>query len=81
MLIVFKQDNALPQQWKLGRIVEIHPGKDDITRVVTIRTNSGEYRRLTKQIAVLPISDNEIYYQERTTALAKLKGGGCYCKN
>ncbi|XP_062539155.1 uncharacterized protein LOC134207453 [Armigeres subalbatus] len=67
MLVVLKQDNTPPQQWKLGRIVDTHPGRDNITRVVTVRTSSGDYRRPTTQIAVLPISDNEAPNQQGTS--------------
>lgn len=68
MLVILKQDNVPPQQWRLGRIVDTHPGKDGVTRVVTVRTSSGEYRRPTTQVAVLPILDNETQELEETTA-------------
>lgn len=58
LLVILKEDNVPPQMWKLGRIVETHPGKDGVTRVVTVRTTSGTYRRPTTKIAVLPIDDN-----------------------
>lgn len=63
MLVVMKQDNVSPLQWKLGRIVDTHPGNDGVTRVVTVRTSFGEYRRPTTQIAILPILDNETQKQ------------------
>lgn len=59
MMVVLKDDNTPPQKWKLGRIVATHAGKDGVTRVVTVRTTNGEYRRPTTQIAILPIADNE----------------------
>ncbi|XP_058817233.1 uncharacterized protein LOC131680534 [Topomyia yanbarensis] len=47
LLVILKEDNVPPQMWKLGRISETHPGKDGVTRVVTIRTSRGTYRRPT----------------------------------
>lgn len=57
LLVVLKEDNMPPKTWKLGRIIETHPGKDGIIRVVTIRTSNNTYKRPTTQIAVLPIDD------------------------
>ncbi|XP_065082000.1 uncharacterized protein LOC135704456 [Ochlerotatus camptorhynchus] len=56
-LVVLKDDNAPPHQWRLGRIVTTHPGQDEIVRVVTIRTNTGEYRRAISKICFLPTVD------------------------
>lgn len=58
LLVILQEDNMPPQSWRLGRIIDTHPGKDGITRVVTIRTSNGTYRRATTKIAVLPIDDN-----------------------
>lgn len=58
LLVILKEDNLPPQAWKLGRIIDTHPGKDGVTRVVTVRTSSGAYRRPTTKIAILPIDDN-----------------------
>lgn len=57
LLVIMKEDNMPPKTWKLGRIVETHPGKDGVVRVVTIRTSNSIYKRPTTQIAVLPIDD------------------------
>ena len=57
-MIVIKEDNAPPTQWPLGCVTEVHPGKDDIVRVVSIHTARGIIKRLTTKICVLPIEDN-----------------------
>ena len=54
-LVVLQEDNLPPMSWKLGRIVEIYPGKDDIVRVASVRTNSGVYKRRVKRLYPLPI--------------------------
>lgn len=60
MLIIVKEENMPPQTWRLGRIVDVHPGIDGVVRVVKIRTSNGStFDRPTTQIAILPIEDNE----------------------
>lgn len=57
-LILLKEDNLPPLLWKLGRIVTIHPGKDDIVRVVTVKTTSGLFTRAVGKICILPIESD-----------------------
>ena len=54
-LVVLKEDNLPPMDWKLGRIVETHPGQDKIVRIVTVRTNAGIYKRSVTRLYPLPI--------------------------
>ncbi|XP_076549204.1 uncharacterized protein LOC143306713 [Osmia lignaria lignaria] len=54
-LVVIKEDNLPPLRWKLGRIVATHPGPDGITRVATIKTDTGECKRCVKKLCPLPI--------------------------
>ncbi|XP_062534640.1 uncharacterized protein LOC134203809 [Armigeres subalbatus] len=55
----YKTRHFCAKTWKLGRIVATHPGKDGNVRVVTVRTNSGTYKRATTKIAVLPIDEED----------------------
>lgn len=59
--MVIKDDNLPPAKWPLGRIVKLHPGKDGVTRVVTIKTAvSDSVVRPIARIAMLPLpSDTE----------------------
>ncbi|XP_065076352.1 uncharacterized protein LOC135699955 [Ochlerotatus camptorhynchus] len=41
-LAVIKDDCLPPAQWSLGKIVKVHPGKDGIVRVVTLKTASSD---------------------------------------
>ena len=51
--IVVVQDDALvPSKWPLGRVIEVHKGKDDLVRVVTVKTNSGIYIQPITKIAI-----------------------------
>lgn len=53
-LVVIKEDNLSPAHWKLGRIIQTHPGKDGVPRVATIKTASGEIKRGFQKICPLP---------------------------
>jgi hypothetical protein len=53
--LVLVTDDNLPQlKWPLGRIVQIHPGKDGITRVATIKTKNGLKQRIINRLHKLP---------------------------
>ena len=54
-LVTVKEDNTPPLRWALGRIIAIHPDSEGVTRVVTIKTARGEYKRSVKKISPLPI--------------------------
>ena len=43
-LVLIKEDNVKPDQWPLGRVMEVHPGEDGIVRVVTVQTSKGTYK-------------------------------------
>ncbi|KAK9680722.1 methyltransferase (DUF5641) [Popillia japonica] len=59
MLVILKDDNAPPLRWKLGRIVAVHPGKDGINRVVTVKTSAGEVKRSFAKLCPLPLDDDD----------------------
>ncbi|XP_071056121.1 uncharacterized protein [Onthophagus taurus] len=54
-LILLKEDNTPPLKWRLGRILEVHPGSDNIVRVISVKTTSGVAKRAVKKVCVLPI--------------------------
>lgn len=48
-----------PTHWKMGRIVQIHPGSDNIVRVASVRLSDGTIlKRPVIKLAVLPVQDN-----------------------
>lgn len=57
MLVLIKEDNLPPLSWKLARIKEVHPGKDNIVRVATLRTPNGELKRSISKLCPLPFYD------------------------
>lgn len=56
-LVILKDDNAPPTCWPLGRITEIHPGTDNVVRVVSVRTKNGTVKRALAKVCLLPISE------------------------
>ncbi|KAG6454118.1 hypothetical protein O3G_MSEX008494 [Manduca sexta] len=55
--VVIIHDANLPAgRWALGRIIELHPGKDGYVRVVSIKTKNGIVKRPITKISKLPIN-------------------------
>jgi hypothetical protein len=51
-LVVLIEDNFPPLQWRLGRVVQVHPGSDGVVRVVSVKTISGRYECAVKKKTV-----------------------------
>jgi hypothetical protein len=41
-VVLIREDNTTPLQWPTAIITAVHPGVDNQTRVVTIKTPKGE---------------------------------------
>lgn len=54
-LVMVKEDSVPPMRWPLGRIVEVHPGKDGAVRVVSVKMKGGVTKRAVAKVALLPI--------------------------
>lgn len=54
-LVLIRDDRLPPNEWLLGRIIELHPGADGLVRVVTLRTTTGIYKRSISKLCLLPI--------------------------
>lgn len=55
-LVLVKEDGLPPSRWLLGRVITKHPGPDNITRVVSLRTKSNVMKRPTSRLCILPIT-------------------------
>lgn len=53
-LVLIKEDNLPPIQWKLGRIVELHPGRDGVVRIVSVKCGESVLKRPCVKICPLP---------------------------
>ncbi|XP_045458533.1 uncharacterized protein LOC123668885 [Melitaea cinxia] len=55
-IVVVKEDGLPPCRWLYGRIIDTHPGLDNVVRVVTIKTNKNTVlKRPTSKLCILPI--------------------------
>jgi len=54
-LVLIKDDYTPPMKWRLGRLIQLHPGKDSIPRVVSIQTSKRSGPQISHKN--LPITD------------------------
>lgn len=54
-MVLVKDDNIPPMQWRLGRVIRIFSGNDGNIRVVDVKTKDGIVTRGIAKICVLPI--------------------------
>ncbi|XP_045498044.1 uncharacterized protein LOC123696083 isoform X1 [Colias croceus] len=53
-VVVVINDNAPPLTWPLAVVEKVHPSKDDVARVCTVRTAKGTYLRPVVRLCPLP---------------------------
>ena len=56
-VVVLREDGTIPTEWHLARVIQIHPGKDNLVRLVTVKMANGIYKRPVSKIAILIHSD------------------------
>ena len=55
-LVIIKEDNVPVCKWKIGRVIELHPGVDNVTRVVTVQCSDHSLcKRAITKLCVLPV--------------------------
>ncbi|XP_077259080.1 uncharacterized protein LOC143895662 [Temnothorax americanus] len=54
-LVLLKTENASPLAWRRGRVEELHPGRDGVARVATVRTADGLLSRPLVKLCPLPM--------------------------
>lgn len=59
-LVILKDENSPPAQWKMGRIQDVMPGKDGLVRNVLVKTEKSMFRRPVQKLCILPIDVIEI---------------------
>ena len=52
-VVLIREDGMVPAKWPLARVTEVYPGKDDIIRVVKVKTSTGTYTRPVSKVACL----------------------------
>lgn len=54
-IVLIRDERLPPCKWELGRVTECHPGSDELTRVVTLKTANATYKRPLVKLCRLPI--------------------------
>ncbi|XP_057335042.1 uncharacterized protein LOC130673847 [Microplitis mediator] len=54
-LVLLTDERFPPTRWPLARIIALHPGKDGLTRVATLKTVNSTLTRPITKLALLPI--------------------------
>lgn len=54
-LVLIRDETAPPAHWKMGRIADLLPGSDGLTRNVLVRTAKGAFKRPVQKLCILPI--------------------------
>lgn len=58
-LVVVKKDNFPSCRWSMGRIIDIHPDREGVVRVVTVKTSQGVFKRAVVNVCPLPMPECE----------------------
>lgn len=58
-LVLVKDDNVAPCNWPLARVLKIHSGDDNLSRVVTLKMKNNIFKRPITRLAPLPIEYDE----------------------
>lgn len=59
-LVLVKDNNLPPLNWRLGRIATVFPGIDNRVRVASIKTQHGEIKRSITKLCPLPIENSTL---------------------
>nr|XP_018912633.1 PREDICTED: uncharacterized protein LOC109040947 [Bemisia tabaci] len=58
-VVLLKENNTLPLHWPLARVTKVHPGTDQITRVVTVQRADGHtFQRPVVKVCRLPLDQS-----------------------
>lgn len=55
LLVLVKEANVPTLQWPLERVFEVHPGRDGVVRVATVKMRRYVYKRPVIKLCVLPM--------------------------
>lgn len=71
-LVLIKEENVPPCQWPMARIVNVHKGDDDLTRVVTVKMRDKIFKRPITKLAPLPIENDDKTQRQIQAHLGKI---------
>lgn len=52
-------DLVLIIYWPLARVIEVHPGQDNLARYVTVKTASSAYKRPVQKLIPLKLNNDK----------------------
>lgn len=55
--LVLLAEETAPGTWKMGRVVETHPGDDGKVRTVTVKTATSTFQRVVAKL--IPLLNND----------------------
>ena len=55
-LVLLVEDNTAPLHWRMGRVVDVYKGNDNVVRVVSVKTTSNVIKRSIKRVCLLPVA-------------------------
>jgi hypothetical protein len=58
-VVVIHEDNTPPFKWPLGLIVDVHPGKDGIVRVISVKMGDKVFKRPVTKVSLLPFENSQ----------------------
>ncbi|XP_046468109.1 uncharacterized protein [Neodiprion pinetum] len=82
-LVLITDERLPPTRWLLARVTQVHPGRDGLTRVVTLKTATSTVTRPIHRLVLLPVSRHAEDFQDAAPTAAHLllqravKGGEC----
>ncbi|KAL7301100.1 hypothetical protein TKK_0006077 [Trichogramma kaykai] len=58
-LCVIRLELTPPCKWALARITQLHPGKDGLVRVVSVKTATSVFKNTVTKLSILPPADDD----------------------
>ena len=55
---LIKDELLPPRQWRIGKIVHVHPGKDNLVRAISLKVGDKIFKRAINKFYPLPIEDS-----------------------
>ncbi|CAG5020177.1 unnamed protein product [Parnassius apollo] len=71
-IVIIHEANLPAGRGALERVIHVHPGKDGIVRVVTVKTKNGTIKRPITKLTILP-TQSEANYQNPTNCQSSPK--------
>lgn len=54
-LVIVKEDHLPPSKWVMARVIDTHPGGDNLIRVLTLKSQTSTFKRPVTKVSRLPI--------------------------